>query len=497
MKKFLEINENEEQDFNFICNEWFLFKDNIIEIITKNDLEENRINLLNESMNISNDVIKNISKVGQLKLKGNDETYFNILYEKIRESKLKDLLVNDIEIQVLTNYILTGIRFNYINFSNVIFILEKIIRNLFEDNNINIILSEKNGIIKYREVGALFDNLENLNKISKICPSIRLIALIYKAPELKCRDSFMKDKNIKWNEIKTHYMLTYILIFLLDLLSIKKQYIEINQKISRPLFNEEINEKNIAEIIKKINNKEFYFSFKDRGKIIYLTKDKINILKIKHLMNEINHINKNIYTFNIDWDKLKIKTDYNNKNLGYIYKYLNSIKLAFNNDELFQYFPINLNDYKYLGNESGALYLFKNDSEIKKYFYFYNFYLMSTETKGKMDLNFLKDFMKDNIKNMNNDRYLMLLNPLFHGFNGNYIYCLNLLPIIKEYRNLVNSKLNKNERDIIDFFMSNKNFDILGNMRHGVIPSYVYDFYGFILFNIFCLFICYEKMYII
>lgn len=491
MQNFLDIDVNKKQNFEEVFNSWKAFKNDLLDIRSLNLSYIETEEIYDKKNSILCEVIKKFSYEGIINFEDEQKEQI-LLFEKIRKSKIKDLLFNDAEIMTLTSFIFSGLQFNYHCFSNIIFMMEKIIRNIFEDCNISSILSEKDGILRYREVSHLFDNLEDVEKVSLKYPFIGLIAFMYKEPSVKLRELLMKERKIDWKNVKVYIALKYMMFFILDIIDIKSETKDFEMISAKQVNALKIEENNIPEIIKNIKEKTTYFPFMERSKILYLVKDKENILEIKNLMARIKDPEYYNIIFNPDFSKIRERIYYN-ENKGSIFSILNLIKLGFNDTEFFTQNAIDKINFKYIGNHTGALYSFK-DGEREIYMSFYLFYRTCKKNSGTMDATFLRSFINHIWEDIINEDYDMIETALLNGFNGEYIFCLNLLPVIKSYRNKVNHLLSDSERIIIDFFMSNKKFDILGNMRHGSIPPNDYDFYGFILFNIFCLFNFYSHM---
>lgn len=491
MENLLNINVNKNQNFEEVFNSWKAFKNDLLDLRTLNLSYTEKEEIYDKKNNILCEVTKKFTSQGIINFK-DEQKEQNLLFDKIRKSKIKDLLFNDSEIKTLTSFIFSGLQFNYHCFSNIIFMVERIIRNIFEDCNISSILSEKDGILRYREVSHLFDNLKDVEKVSLKYPSIGLIAFMYKEPSVKLRELLMKERKIDWRNVKVYIALKYMMFFILDIIDMKSETKDFKMISAKQVNTLNIEEDNIPEIIKNIKEKTTYFTFMERSKILYLLRDKENAVQIRNLMAKIRDPEIFNMEFNIDFPEIKRKIYYE-ENRGSIFSILNLIKLGFNDSNLFTQKGIDEKFFKYIGNHTGALYSFKDD-EREIYMSFYLFYRTCKKTFGTMDSTFLRSFINHIWEDINNEDYDMIETALLNGFTGEYIFCLNLLPVIKSYRNKVNHLLSDNERIIIDFFMSNKKFDILGNMRHGSIPPNDYDFYGFILFNIFCLFNFYSHM---
>lgn len=490
MENLLNINVNKNQNFEDVFNSWRTFKNNLLEIRNLNLSDIEKEEVYNKKANILCELAKKFANQGIINFK-DEQKKQNLLFKKIRKSKIKDLLFHDAEIITLTSFIFSGLQFNYQCFSNIIFMMERIIRNIFEDCGISSILSEKDGILRYREVSHLFDNLEDVEKVSMKYPSIRIIAFMYKEPSVKLRELLMKERKIDWKNVKIYIALKYMMFFILDIIDIKSETKGFKMISAKKINTLKIEENNIPEIVKNIKEKTSYFTFMERSKILYLLRDKENVLQIRNLMAEITDPEIFNMHFSIDSSEIRRKIYYDEKNS--IFSALNLIKLGFNDTSLFNQKGIDEKIFKYIGNHTGALYSFKDD-EREIYMSFYLFYLTCKKNYGSMDAAFLKSFIDHIWEDVNDEDYSMVETALLNGFSGEYIFCLNLLPVVKGYRNKVNHLLSNNERVIVDFFMSNKKLDILGNMRHGSIPPTNYDFYGFVLFNIFCLFNFYNYM---
>lgn len=491
MEKLLNIDINKNQNFEEVFNSWHNFKNDLLDIYSLNLSNMKKIEMYNKKLETLCEITKKFTSQGIISFK-DEQKEQNLLFEKIKKSKIKDLLFNEQEIKTLTSFIFSGLQFNYQSFSNIIFMMERIVRNVFEDCNISSILSEKDGILRYREVSYLFDNIEDFKKVSVKYPAIRLIAFMYKDPSIKLRELLMKDKRIDWGNVKVYIALSYMMFFILDIIDIKSEIRSFEIISAKKNNNLNIEENNIPQIIKDIKEKKSYFTFMERSKILYLVRDKENLVEIRNLMGIIKTPEILDINFNINFSEIK-KRIYYDEIKEPIFINLNFIKLGFNHKGLFNQKGIDKSPFKYIGNHTGALYSFK-DAEIEVYMSFYLFYLASKKCSGSMDAVFLKSFINYIWEDIKDEDYKMIETALLNGFSGQYIFCLNLLPIIKGYRNKVNHLLSNDERVIIDFFMGNKKFDILGNMRHGSIPPNDYDFYGFILFNIFCLFNFYNHM---
>lgn len=491
MENLLNINVNKKQNFEKVFNSWRTFKNNLLDIRNLNLSDIEKEEIYNKKANILCEVAKKFTSQGIINFK-DEQKKQNLLFKKIRKSKIKDLLFDDSEIMTLTSFIFSGLQFNYQCFSNIIFMMERIIRNIFEDCSVSSILSEKDGILRYREVSHLFDNLEDVEKVSMKYPFIRIIAFMYKEPSVKLRELLMKERRIDWKNVKIYIALKYMMFFILDIIDIKSEMKDFEMISAKKINTLTIEENNMPEIIKNIKEKTSYFTFMERSKILYLLRDKENVLKIRNLMAEITDPEIFNMSFNIDFSEIRRRIYYD-ENKDSIFSALNLIKLGFNDTSLFNQKGIDEKIFKYIGNHTGALYSFKDD-EREVYISFYLFYLTCKRNSGSMDADFLKSFIDNIWSDINDEDYCMVETALLNGFSGEYIFCLNLLPVVKGYRNKVNHLLSNSERMIVDFFMSNKKLDILGNMRHGSIPPTNYDFYGFILFNIFCLFNFYNYM---
>lgn len=130
---------------------------------------------------------------------------------------------------------MAGIAFDFKAFSNIIYLMEKLINNIFEDDCFSNFTELSNGILKRGDVSKLLDfryrkdsdkNEKAKIKIEKIAERYHLIYLlsfIYMRKQeggFQIREVLMKNKLIDWSNIDIYYFLSLKMLFIISLLEI-------------------------------------------------------------------------------------------------------------------------------------------------------------------------------------------------------------------------------------------------------------------------------------
>lgn len=155
----------------------------------------------------------------------------------------------------------------------------------------------------------------------------------------------------------------------------------------------------------------------------------------KYMNSNLNNFNQNKYFltefgFQDFYDNIEHKKLNDPDN---IIEVLNSI---IDNIELNK---LSVNISPYLEDEYGLKYVFKNDDEKNIYMSFYILLFIFKKCK----VNFTsKDFFNF-FKNTDKEYFDFINSAIEKGMNGDFIFCLNLCPFVKEKSNNINSALKK------------------------------------------------------
>lgn len=476
-----------------------------IENIANSNLDKDiKKRLFDKKMEYIQDIIK--YQEIKIEYKAEDVEW---IHDKFKNSKIKDLFLSDNEINIFYSHFMAGIVFDFKSFSNIIYLMEKLINNIFEDEGFSNFTELSDGILKHGDVSKLLDfsyrkdadkNEAAKIKVKKVAERYRAIYFLTymymrkKEGGFQIREVLMKNKVIDWSDINIYYFLSLNMFFIISLLDIpciskNKNTKDANKRENVDWNNKQITQENVKEIIqtpKKFNGEE-------RNLIQYLLRDENhNLLLLKKYMNSnLPNDNKNYFLDELGFQDFYEKIENEKLNdMDNIIKVLNSI---IDNIDLSK---SNSDISPYLEDEYGLKYVFKNDEEKNIYMSFY--ILLHIFKKSAINLT-EKDFYKylENINKNMDEKYFDLINSaIINGMNGNFIFCLTLCPFIKEKSSRISSALNKNQKakKIIDFLLKHDRLNILGSMRHGNVPTHAIELYGFMFFFLFVIFLLNEKV---
>lgn len=498
----------DEYTYKELYNFWLGFTKEIESIFNSDLNEDIKKDLFNKKMEYIQDVIKNQNK--KIKI-GNKEEDCEWIYEKFNNSKIKDLFLSYNEINIFYTHFMAGIVFDFKAFSNIIYLMEKLINNIFEDHCFSNFTELSNGILKRGDVSKLLDfsyrkdsdknekAKMQVKKVAQRYPFIYFLTCMYmrkKEGGFQIREVLMKNKVIDWSNISIYYFLSMKMVFIISLLDIpcksqnSSNKITTNKEVNISWNNNQITPENVKEIIKTPTK----FNGEERNLIQYLLRNEnCNLLMLKKYMNS-NLINDNDNKYFLD--ELGFQDFYENianEKLNSVDNIIDALNSIMDNIDLNK---SSINISPYLEDEYGLKYVFKNDEEKNIYMSFY--ILLHVFKKCITNLT-SKDFYKyfENINKNIDEKYFNLIDSaILNGMNGKFIFCLNLCPFVKEKSNSINSALKKNKKSkkTIDFLLRDDQLNILGSMRHGNVPTHAIELYGFMFFFLIVIFLMNEKV---
>lgn len=501
MEKILKVSKNEMCDFGFLFKEWNTF----INSIDNDKRPILRSKKFLKSISVLEKIIKKTESENNLIKVSNGLEGVNFLYEKIRRSILKDFLINDRECYILSAYLYSAITFNLDSFSNVFYILEKIIKNIFEDCGMSTITrkSSENNLTSACSTNliGLLNEGETFKKVLKKYRCIGFLRYTHgKEYEGKpfgknIRTSVMKKNTYDLYNMDFRGSLVLIALFILSLTKMpRRYYFKLKEDLLLPEKNIDFTSMDIETfklLLKNIENQKISLTYEDMSNIqYYIFENNINynLVELRNKMNiliktEVKPfmVNDNFFFENSIKPYLK---ENNISEIIDIYKNLHKGKEHIEGSNSF------VEEVKYTCGTMGKVYHFKNKEEAKKYSYMcylYRYFTMYVKPNILIGESSLIEVLNKRGKNLNPDEYRKICSALLNGFNCNFYNCLILHSLITkkigEQKNKKNKTLEEiKEIEFIDFF--NKDIEIFNQMRHGDFAINELEYFGFICFII-------------
>lgn len=496
MEKLLKICKDKTYDFGFLFKEW----EKLINSIDNKKSTIIKSRKLNKSIPILEDIIKKIASENNLIKICNQKEGVDFLYQKIKVSILKDFLINDRECEVLSIYLFNAIILNLDSFANVLYILEKIIKNVFEDCNISTFTQKglDNNLMSLCSTN-LIEQLNEKNKYEKISRKYPCIGVLrythaktYEGKQYgqDIRTCVMKKNTYNLYDINFRMSLIFIALFILSLIKMPKRY-NFKKKENSLLKEKKIdflamNSERFSVLLKDIENQDIsltYENISDIQSYIFENNIECNIIELRNKMNLL--IKKEIISIRIDdkgFYELNIEPYLKNNNVSEtidIYKNLYKGMYSYE-EKLTQYI-------NYTAGNMGKIYHFKNEEEKKKYVYMM---LLHRYFTGYVKCENLHEselicVLNERGKNLTEDDKNKIMSALLNGLNGSFYNCLILHSVISKKIGGQKNKRNKTkeenkEVEFIDFF--SKQIRMFEQMRHGDFAINELEYFGFTCF---------------
>jgi len=498
MEKLLKMSDGKIYDFGFLFKEW----KSLIGSIDNNQNFKIKERRMKNAISLLEKIIKKVGGENNLIIISNKEEGVNFIYEKINGSILKDFLIDERECYILSIYLCEAITFNLDAFSNVIYVLEKIIKNVFEDCGISTITrkSAYNNLTGSCSTN-LIEQLNDNDKFMKILEKYSFIGFLRYTHgktmgEKKGQNirTSMKKNTYDLYDINFRVNLIFIAMFILSLINIPRRcYFNFKHKqdivlpeinidftsISSECFNgllKDIDNQNISLTYENISNIQYY---------IFENHISCNLIELRNKMNIL--IKKEVKSIEID-DKAffeqNIKPYLKDNNIS---EMIDIYKNFYKGEYLYEESIIEY--IKHTAGSMGKVYHFKDEEEKKKYLYMMLLYRYVTKyiKSEKLDESELILVLNERGRNLNSEDRNKIMSALLNGFAGCFYNCLILNTVINkaigEYLNKRNkSAEEKKEVEYIRFF--NNKMEIFNQIRHGDFARNEIEYFGFICFVI-------------
>ena len=501
MEKILKVGKDEICDFGFLFKEW----KKVIDSIDNKKLEIIRAKKIKKFIPTLEKVIKKVGSENNLIKVSNEKEAVDFLYNNVKKSILKDFLINEKDCYILSIYLYNAITFNLESFANIFYILEKIIKNIFEDCNISTITDKtSDNHLKTAcstNLIELFNEEDTFRKVLKKYPCVGFLrwthGKTYQGKEFgsNIRTSVMKKNTYLIDDVNFRANLVFIALFILSLLKIpRKYYFSPANNLPIAKGNIDFSSMNLEKfecVIKDIKEKKISLTYEDFSNIQYYIFEhniEYNLVELRNKMHIlIGTESKNFMVNDAYFFEQNIKPYLKENNISEIidiYKNLHNGKTPIEGDDSF------IEDMKYTCGTIGKIYHFKNKEEKEKYLYMsYLYRYFTTYVKPNTLINELQliDVLDKRGKNLDSEEYRKIATALLNGFNGYFYNCLILHSIITRKIGEQKNKRNKTSEEIkeiefIDFF--NKKIEIFHQMRHGDFAINEIEYFGFICFVI-------------